>query len=475
MREASAWEAPTLIGRWPGWAAPALLAVVAFGLRLGPLLVHRHLTFDDGCYGVSTIDMRHALLPYRDLFSSQGPLHYPLLYAGDLLTFRPLNGPRVVPVLAGVVATLGVWAVARRLGSPPRSAVMAGILVASSGSLLWATGPVSGDGPAVAFAVCAVWAAARYRDRPASWCPPLAGALFGAGLAVKAIVFPFAVPIGWLLWGRRRVGSLAAAAAIAVWFAAALPWGLTRVWSQSIAFHFDKQANGSSLEQLGEVAGWLAQRDILLCGALLLAAVAGIVLPRWRPTRASDLDVIVISAWAVLTVLVLVFERLLLQLHLAVLVPPLALLFALRPPPLRWLAISLVALVPLQALEISSVVWPKPYHGADAKLVSSLRALPRAALVISDLQGFVWQSGHSTPRMLNDNSTSRIDQHLVTTSKVAAGAALPATCAVVIWSYRFDTRLPGLRTALSREGYSARIFARGKELWTKRRCRADGL
>ena len=331
---------------------------------------------------------------------------------------------------------------------------------------------MSGDGPAVAFAVCALWVAARHRDRPAMWGPPLAGAAFGAALAVKAIVFPFALPIGWLLWGRRRFSPLvvAAAATIAVWFAAALPWGLARVWDQSIAFHFDKQANGSPVEQLDEIAAWLVQRDVLVVGALLLAAVAAVLLPRWRPSRAHDLDVVVVAVWVVLTVLVLVFERLLLQLHLAALIPPLALLVALRPPPLRWLAIALVALVPLQALEISSLVWPRAYHGADAQLVSALRALPHDSLVISDVQGYVWQSGHSTPRMLNDNSTSRIDQHLVTTAKVAAGGALPKTCAVVIASYRFDQHLPGLRTSLARVGYTRRVFARGKEVWTKRSC-----
>jgi hypothetical protein len=475
MREASAWEAPTLISGWGPWVGPALVAALALGLRLGALLVHRHLTFDDGCYAVSTIDMRHGLLPYRDLFSSQGPLHYPLLYIGDLLTFRPLNGPRVVPVLSGIVATVGVWAIARRLGSPARSALFAGAVVASSGALLWATGPVSGDGPAVALAVCAVSVAARHRDRPASWWPPLAGGLFGAALAVKAIVFPFAIPIGWLLWGRRRVAPLAAAVAttIAVWFAAALPWGITAVWNQSIAFHFDKHANGSPLEQSGEVVGWLVQRDILLCGALLLALVAAVVLPRWRLLTVRDRDVLVIGAWAASTVLVLVFERLLLQLHLASLVPPLALLLALRPPPRRWLALALVLLVPLQALEIASVVAPSPYRGADAELIRALRTLPHDSLVISDVQGYVWQSGHSTPRMLNDNSTSRIEQHQVTTAKVAAGAALPKTCAVVIASYRFDKRLPGLRAALAQEGYSGRVFARAKELWTKRGCGAS--
>ena len=136
-------------------------------MRVGPLLAHRPLTFDDGVYGATVVDMRHGLLPYRDLFSSQGPLHYPLMYLGDLVGLRMTNAPRVVPVLSGVFLTLAVWASARRLGASAAAALGVGVVVATTGSMLWTTGPISGDGPAAAFAAGAVWAALRYRAQPA--------------------------------------------------------------------------------------------------------------------------------------------------------------------------------------------------------------------------------------------------------------------------------------------------------------------
>src|SRR5438477_103899 len=83
---------------------------------------------DDGVYGVSVVDMRHGLAPYGGVFSAQGPLHFPLLYAGDLLGLRTINGPRVTPVLCGVVASIAVWAIARRL-TTPAVALVAGLLV----------------------------------------------------------------------------------------------------------------------------------------------------------------------------------------------------------------------------------------------------------------------------------------------------------------------------------------------------------
>jgi hypothetical protein len=453
-------------------------------VRIGALVAHRHLTFDDGAYGVSTIDMRHGMLPYRDLISSQGPLHYPLLYVGDWLSGHLRNGPRVTPILAGVVAPIGVWAIARRMGSAPRVAVGVGIVVAVTGSMVWATGPISGDGPACALAVWAVWAAIAHRDTPSWWRACLAGALFGGAVATKSLVFPAVVPIASYLWCRRRLLDevRAGATAIGTWFAAAVPWGLRDVWDQSIAFHLHKRWDGSPLVQFAEIGRWLVERDVLLVGIAVLAAVGAI---RFRTetfgARTSvprRTDAIVVSGWAALTVVTLGLEKLLLHSHLAVLVPPLALMIAVRPPPRRWLVAALIVLVPLQALELSGIVTPGGYRGIDAELVAALRQLPRDARVISDVQGFVWQSGHATPRLLNDNSNARIQQHLVTAQTISAAAADPSTCAVIIWSFRFDNRIPALREALAGIGYTPRVFARGKELWLKpagdvRACRAS--
>jgi hypothetical protein len=460
---------PTTL-RSRAWIAPIVLVGVALVLRLGALLTHRHLTFDDGCYGVSTIDMRHNLAPYRDLFSSQGPLHYPLLYVGDVLSGHMRNGPRVVPVLAGMFIPVAVWATARRLGAEARIAFVVGLLVAITGTMLWSTGPVTGDGPAVAFTMGAVWMAVAFRDRPAWWRAALAGLLFGAGLATKFIVFPAVIPITWWCWRRRRFTDLvlAGSATLLAWFAAAVPWGVGRVWDQSIAFHLEKGAHGNPIEQFGEILSWLGRYDVMLTAAVLLLIV-GLVFGR-RAHAALRSDAVVITVWIGVVVLALTFEKLLLASHLAVLVPPLALLLAVRPPPARWLLIALIALIPLQALEVNTIVVPRGYRGDEAQLMARLRALPKQAQVISDSQGFVWQSGHYTPRWLNDNSLSRIEQGRLTTSMVAAGAAEAKTCAVVMWTTRFTQHMPGLRAALESENYAQHVYAPGHELWVKRSC-----
>jgi hypothetical protein len=263
---------------------------------------------------------------------------------------------------------------------------------------------------------------------------------------------------------------VAGGAAVLTWLATALPWGLGRVWDQSIAFHFHKTANGSPVEQAGEVVGWLVSHDVELVGLVLLGLLATFVLGRSAGTSARRADLVTLGVWVVVSVAVLVSEKLLLEGHLVILIPPFALLFALAPPPARWLVIALIVMLPLQVAEVASIVFPRGYRGPQSQLIAALKALPRGSQVISDSQGYVWQSGHVTPRWLNDNSMSRIQEHDLTTAMVAAGAAQPRTCAVVISSTRFGVALPGLRNALAAEGYTGHIYAPQLELWVKPAC-----
>jgi len=209
---------PSPTGRRGGlnpWLVVAVLAVLTIVLRLPAFLSSRHLVFDDGTYGVSVLDMRHGLAPYRGVFSAQGPLHFPLLYVGDLLGFRTIDGPRVAPMLAGVLATIASWAIARRLAGST-AGVIAGVLVATSGSMIWTTGQVTGDGIASALAVAAVWAAVVYRDDPRLSRALLVGVLMGAALAVKPLILPAAIPIGWCRCVRTGAGSVDSGAGSAV-------------------------------------------------------------------------------------------------------------------------------------------------------------------------------------------------------------------------------------------------------------------
>src|SRR5207302_10173128 len=191
----------------------ALLVVTAVVVRLPTLLSMRALSFDDGVFGASVVDMRRGFAPYAEVFATQGPLHLPLLYAGDALGLHTIAGPRVTPLLAGVVVTLAVFAIARRIRATRRMATVVALLIATPGTMLWTTGPITGDGPATALTALAVWAALRYRDDARLTDAILAGSFFGAALATKPIVVAAIVPLGvWLTCHRRPRHFLAAGA-----------------------------------------------------------------------------------------------------------------------------------------------------------------------------------------------------------------------------------------------------------------------
>jgi hypothetical protein len=453
-----------------GWYVAPLLVVLTVAVRLPAFFASRHLLYDDGVYGVSVVDMRHGLAPYTGVFSAQGPLHFPLLYVGDLIGLRTLNGPRVTPMLAGVAATIAAWAIARRLAGN-KAGVIAGVLLATSGTMIWTTGQTTGDGTANALALCAVWAAIVYRCDPRARRALVTGVAFGAALAVKPLVLPVAIPVGWWLWSRRRTDHVAIAvgAAIVVWFASALPWGLGNVWDQSIAYNGGAGPRYAKVSQLRKLFSTLASRDVLVLAALIFALVTLVVVA--RPTRVRPSDVTVLTAWAVVTALVLVLEPALYRNHLAAIVPPLALLAAALARSPRVLLVLLVLLAPWSAHNLHSILAPSGYHGDDAALMIRLRALPSDAQVISDDPGYVYRAGLRTPKLMNDTSQKRIDQKMLTTASVAHAAAGAHVCAVVVWTNRFAKELHGLPAALRNDGLvPADRYAHHRVLWLRPTC-----
>jgi hypothetical protein len=450
------------------WWVPALLVGVAFLARLGALLAHRHLTFDDGQYGVSVIDMRHGLAPYSGVFSSQGPLHYPVLYLGDLIGLRLRNAPRVTPIAAGAFAAVGIWACARRLGSAPGVAFGAGILTALTGSMLWTTSAISSDGPAAALAIGALWAALVVRDEGRTRDAVLAGIAFGAALAVKPLVFPFAIPIVWWLRSRRFV-IVAAVAAALTWLATAIPWGLHAVWEESIKYHLDKTRSTSVSDNAVKIVNSVGTRDLVL---LALVAV-GIAVWLLRGTRVGATDLVVVLCWLAVTVFVLFAEAQFFRQHLVMVVPPLALLFALRPPPTKWIVIVVVVCAPIQLYQLSDILVPSAYPHDEADVVRMLRQLPTRERVITDENGLVWQAGLSTPPTFNDTSISRIQQRMITTATVLDATTQPDNCTVVIWSPRFGEHLPALRETLGLRGFErVKEWGPNRELWINSKCDA---
>ena len=406
-----------------------MLAIVALVVRLPTFLSSRALSFDDGVYGASVVDMRRGLLPYRDLFSSQGPLHLPLLYAGDILGGHAIDAPRLTPLVAGIVTAIAIWASARRLGATRAAAGVAGLLVATTGTMLWATGQITGDGPAAALTALAVWAALVYRDEPRWWRAVLAGALFGSALATKPIVVAAVVPLaGWLLARRRGAHVVAAAGAVVgAWFASALPWGLTRVWQQSVEYHTSAGPSYPPLVQLEKLTMTLATRDALIVAVVVLGLVAA---ARLGPAAVAHPDVRLLQTWLAL--------------------------------------VALVVLVPWEVANQRDILWPSHMTGTDAEVVAQLRLLPPGAQAIADDPGLVWRAGLTTPAQMNDTTDMRVFQGGITTRAVADAAASARTCAVVITPGGFGIQLSGLRDAIAAEGYHlARAYGHDRELWLR--------
>jgi 4-amino-4-deoxy-L-arabinose transferase-like glycosyltransferase len=475
--------------RWDNrrWDIVALLAA-ALAVRLPGLFASRSLVFDEGVYASSALAMRDGALPFRQVFSAQGPLHLPLVYAFDLIGGRTLDSPRLVAVTAGLVVTLAVYSIGRRIGTR-EGALLGAALVATTGSILWTTAPLTGDGPAAALTALAVLGAITWRDAPSSWRAALTGVAMGAALAVKVLAAVAAIPIGLLfLLSHRRRGvrdlAVAVAAAIGVLVVATVPWGVSRVIDQSVTYHTDAPRLETVGEQFGKLVSTLPNRDLPLIVAVVLGFVAAAMASR-TGRRSGDAvsvaarrDTLIMLAWLVPLLVLLVFEKNMWRPHIAAVALPLGLLVAVRPPPLKWFAIALVVLVPWWAVHLGDILWPQPNHGAEAAVVAEMRALPKGAWVISDDPGLVWRAGRRSPAALVDGSVLRVLEHIVTTPMLAREAADPRVCAVVVWSTRYGRDLPGLADALRTEGYTiAHRYGGVRTFWLKQthsrasRCR----
>jgi hypothetical protein len=452
------------------------IALGAVALRIPAYLATRHLGFDDGVYGASAVAMRAGGQPFREVFSSQGPLHLPLVWLFDLLGFRTLDSPRLAAVASAAALVLAAWSAARALRLSTSAAALAAGFVATSGSVLWVTGPLTSDGPALALASWAVTAALWYRRSPSLRTAIAAGLLLGAALSVKSLLLGAGVAVAWALLPNRRHLAAAVGAAGVLSLAVAFPWGLGDVWDQAFEYHLEAAGSRTPLPNLRKVTSTLGDRDLpLLLAGLAAAAVA---LRHRGDRRRTPGEVRLVVAWLGVTVLVLAAEHPLWRNHVSHLVPAAALLVALafdrvRPTGRQALVAAGAAaalVVPYHVVHLSELLWPARPGKALAAAHADLRALPPGAQVISDDPGVVWRAGRRTPDDLVDTSILRIESGRLTAPSLARAANLRPVCAVLVWSHRFGdlTTLPRL---LEDRGYKATARYGGlKVLYVRDAC-----
>jgi hypothetical protein len=432
-----------------------LLVLVGIGvvLRLPAVLAPRHLTFDDGNFGMSAIAMRHGGVPFRDVFSSQGPLFLPLVWLADVIGLRTLNAPRLLSLAAGVALIIIVYRAALEI-SNRTSARVAAALVVATGSSLAVTGPLAADGPAMALGAGAVYLALLYRRRPSTARALAIGVVLGGAIMVKALVLPAAIPVGLILLAGRRpldwVISVAGAVSMGLFWS--LLWGWSDVWDQSVTYHLDAPGGSDPVDNLIKVVNVLITRDTVLLAGLGVALFAA-----WRSDRLGENRQIKLLLWTWLAAMfaLLVIEHPLWRPHVSELVAPGVLLVAAYRPPWKPVVVLCALLLPLHLGYAHELLWPGDYSGDEAEVVERIRDLPEGAQAISDEAGQVWRAGRTTPPDMVDSSILRIDSGRITTDSLTAEASRPEVCMVVVWAEgpeRFG-HLEGLAESLAEEGY----------------------
>jgi 4-amino-4-deoxy-L-arabinose transferase-like glycosyltransferase len=455
----------------------AVLTVVTVLLRLPAFVAERHLTFDDGVFGASAVAMRAGGQPFRDVFSSQGPLFLPLLWTADLLGFRRADSPRLLAVAAGVVLVVAVYLAGRAVADRPGALLAAG-LTSACASILWVTGPLAADGVALAFATVTMLLLLRWRDditiRRALWL----GLGIGATISVKALLAPIIVPVAVVLVVGRRLTPIVAGAATALvfHFLLWLPWGPSAVWDQAYAYHLDVAGDRTPGANLAKVFSTLGDRDLPLVAALVLAVAALALARRGRrlrppwPGALTSPDGLILL-WLASTVLVLLTEHPMWRPHVSQLVPPLALLVALHRPPTRALAAAAVVVVPYHVAHAWPVLHPTPYRDGSAEVHALLEALPPGALAVSDDPGIVWRAGRRTTDDLVDTSVLRIETGRMSSDSVMKAATSPGVCAVSVRSSERWGSFTDLPRQLLAAGYHvALVDGRDRRLYVKDPC-----
>lgn len=425
-----------------------ILGAVTMVMRIPAFLASAHLTFDDGVFGASAVAMREGGVPFRDVFSSQGPAFLPLVWLGDLIGLRSDAGPRLVAVASGIALVALVYVAALEIADRPRARLVAA-LVAVSGSVFGVTASLAADGPAMVFATASLYLALRYRREPGPTLAVGIGITIGLAIMVKALVLPVALPVGLVLLARRRwsEAALAVGTAVVVGLALSTAFGFADVWDQSVLYHLDAPGGSSRGDNASKLISTFFTRDIVLVAAAVVTAGAALV--RWRagpdgyggPTMPVD-DLrprIATMLWIWLggMILLLIAEHPMWRPHVSEITPAVALLIAYYRPPWKLAALAALLTLPLYLAYALDLLAPEGYQGDEAALVAELERLPEGAVAISDDPGQVWRAGLVTPPELVDASILLVESGRLTAADIAESAGDRNVCAVVVWTGRF--------------------------------------
>ena len=317
----------------------ALLLGFALRLRLWNLDAYTG-SFDEGIRSEQLLLMSAGYRPFREIFSSQGPLLLDALYPFYFWLGQTLEAARAGVVAFSIVGLVGAWWTARLISGPAAGLAAAGLLALSPG-YLEASRLALAEVPTIAPALLAVAAALAFRRAGKRRWLLASGALCALALLIKPMVIHVAAPLVALLVtddGRqmtddrvlrrgssvvgRRWSNLALFGGMVAGLCALVIWALgpAAVWENLVAYRSGAgHAVGSAwAENLRLIRNVMAQErpGLFALGAL------GVLLGLWRrPGLVAP-----IALWVAAIVSLFLVYGDLSDKHIVYLIPPLALL-----------------------------------------------------------------------------------------------------------------------------------------------------
>ncbi len=416
----------------------AVLAVMAGAIRLPMWASSTHITFDEGVFLASTDLATTGFIQYRDFFASQGPLFIPLLHLGDLLGFGDPRGARTIMVLSGMAIAVATYFILTIFASK-RSSFLIAALVATSGTTVFASGPVQSEGAGFAFALVGLAVTLHRQDRTGGL---ITGLMMGSAVAIKSLhIAPTVLMVAIVLAYRRDwIGfAYTSLVALTLALATALFYGVERVFDQYVLFHLAKDNSANLLENLGHTFRFLVDFDL----PLLILAVATLIL-LWRAPERSKIPPDGVPSWLPMTWLVSSLIVIIGFTHIdpgfirvvTFLIPPLALVIAHNlHMPMRILFGVVALSVVFQVATIEFTPDPDP---ANLAAIEQLELLGDEEMVVSDDPGLAWSARRLSHPATVDPSYARFQTGYLTPETVDRALADPRTCAFASTSERFD-------------------------------------
>jgi 4-amino-4-deoxy-L-arabinose transferase-like glycosyltransferase len=322
----------TRVRRFVEPLALGLLVILALQLRLSNLGAYTG-SFDEGIRSQQLFLMSAGYRPFRDIFSSQGPLLLDLLYPFFWAFGQTLEAARMGVVFFSVVGIAGAWWIARHVAGPV-AGVAAVLVLGISPVYLEDSRLALAEVPTIAPTLLAIGALLIYgRGGSRGWLVVSAG-LCAVSLLIKPMAAHVGVPLAALIvmsgaadrstWLRRTILDLAiygiVVAAVSALVVIAL--GPAQVWDNLGAYRSGAgHALGSDwATNLRLTRNVMANERVGFFALAMAGTVLGL---RLRPTVGLPL-----ALWVVAILAMFLLYGDLADKHIVYLVPPLALLAA---------------------------------------------------------------------------------------------------------------------------------------------------